>query len=656
MFKGSGRSPVRRRKVARTALVAFLVVGVASTSGAASAVHTDRSGHMIQGRWEVRSLDGSGNNRHHPEWGKAGTIYPRVAPARYVDGRSEPFAGPDVRYLSNRVFNDSGQPLYSARGVSQWGFVWGQFLDHTMALRLGRRETSDPGEQMNIPYDNADPLESFPNDLGFIDFGRSAPAPGTGVTNPREQINQNSSFIDALTVYGTTAARLEWMREGVVDGNLNNNGARLLLPGGYLPRRGARGNADLAPNMVTAGVDPARIAVAGDQRANENPPLLAIQTLFAREHNRIVQRLPQGMREQDKFEIARAVVIAEQQYITYNEFLPTMGVRLPRYQGYRSTVDASLTNEFATVGYRAHSLIRGEFKVRADAGRYSAQTLDRLRELGIGVSQQGGVVELTIPLGEAAFFNPDLLEIIQLGPMLEGLGRRSQNNNDEQITNLLRSFTVDLPVDANPLCLDDPALPACIRAVNDLAAVDIARGRDHGMPTYNQLRRAYGLAPVTSFTQITGEATERFPRDAELTRGREIDDPDSMDFIKLFDAAGRPTTTAKDDATSGIRRTTLAARLKAIYQDVNKVDAFVGMIAEAHLPGTEFGQTQQAIWQRQFTALRDGDRFFYDNYPLLDQVRSRYGIDYHTSLGDIIARNTGIARDSLARNVFRAYP
>jgi hypothetical protein len=59
------------------------------------------------------------------------------------------------------------------------------------------------------------------------------------------------------------------------------------------------------------------------------------------------------MSQQDKFQIARAVVVAEQQYITYNEFLPAMGVTLPSYQGYRPSLNPALTHEFASTGYRA---------------------------------------------------------------------------------------------------------------------------------------------------------------------------------------------------------------------------------------------------------------------------------------------------------------
>ena len=77
-------------------------------------------------------------------------------------------------------------------------------------------------------------------------------------------------------------------------------------------------------------------------RANENIALTATHTLMAREHNRVVGLLPRNLPEQLKFEIARRVVGAEEQYITFNEFLPAVGVRLPAYHGYDPSVNAAL--------------------------------------------------------------------------------------------------------------------------------------------------------------------------------------------------------------------------------------------------------------------------------------------------------------------------
>ena len=76
---------------------------------------------------------------------------------------------------------------------------------------------------------------------------------------------------------------------------------------------------------------------------------------------------------------------------------------------------------------------------------------------------------------------------------------------------------------------------------------------------------------------------------------------------------------------------------RAIYGSVDNVDAFVGMVSEKHLTGTEFGPLQLAIWRKQFTALRDGDRFFYLNDPVLTTIAQTYGITYRHTLAELIA-------------------
>jgi hypothetical protein len=76
------------------------------------------------------------------------------------------------------------------------------------------------------------------------------------------------------------------------------------------------------------------------------------------------------------------------------------------------------------------------------------------------------------------------------------------------------------------------------------------------------------------------------------------------------------------------------------------------MISEPHVPGTEFGELQRAIWTKQFRALRDGDRFFYGNDPGLSAIQARYGIDFHRTLAQVIASNTDIPASELNENVF----
>ena len=607
------------------------------------------------------SLDGTGNNPELPAQGSVGTNYSRVAPAAYADGIGEMVPGPEMRFISNRIFADGAQNLFSENGVTQWAYNWGQFIDHTFGLR---EIDGDPAE---VLFDGNDPLENFSNSAQNLSMTRSAVAAGTGETVAREHVNTVSSFVDGWAVYGGTEDRLEWLREGPVDGDLTNNSATLLLTEtGHLPPASFRGDASTAPEMERGGMLAAIpnaddvVRIAGDKRANENIALQTAQTLFAREHNRIVGLLPDTFSEEFKFEIARQLVIATQQYITYNEFLPAVGVDLSE-PNFDASIDTSISHEFATVGYRAHSMIHGEIELEVDSDAFSAEQLAGFAAQGIEVAAEGDDVEIAVPLN-VAFFNPQLTEDIGIGFLAAGLGGEPQYSNDETFDNQLRSVLFQLPNPEvlNPdVCLDGPDLPTCFNLVSDLGVIDIFRGRDHGIPDYNSLREAFGLDRVESFTDITGEDTQEFS--ADIDAADPINDPAIMEYDQLLDVNGNSipfeSEGADGDAVLAVRRSTLAARLNAIYGgDVDSVDAFVGMVSEPHLPGSEFGELQHAMWKVQFEALRDGDANFYLWNPLVALIDSELGdvVNFRQTLAEVVVNNTELNAGDVQENLFFA--
>ncbi|MEZ5380499.1 MAG: peroxidase family protein [Microthrixaceae bacterium] len=651
--------PPRRVIVALSLPVVLAGMGLTSCASVDTEAAATEASPTAQQLADYRSLDGSDNNPDDPTLGAAGEVYPRSADANYADDLGEPVDGPDTRYVSNRIFNDGNQNIFSENEVTHWGFVWGQFVDHT----IGLRESSE--DDMTIAFDPEDPLEEFTNDLGGIAATRSEAADGTGEESPREQVNTVSSFLDGWSIYGGSDERLDWLREGTVDGDPSNNAATLLSDDGYLPTAADRPDEEV-PEIDLMGRlrgDPTPAVVAGDIRANENIALTAAHTLFLREHNRIVEELPDTLDDETKFEIARRVVVAELQYVTFEEFLPSMGVELDDYEGYDSSVDPSITNEFATVGYRAHSQIHGEFEAEIAREDLTDEDLAALEAAGVEttvVADAGEeVVEVAIPLN-VAFGNPELLERVGLGNLLAGLASESAYANDEQIDNQLRSvlFQVPGPDTENPAdCLDGSEIANCFSGVNDLGSLDVARAYDHGMPSYNDLRESVGLPRVDSFTELTGEDTEEFPDDPEIDAENPIDDPSILDFVHLEDIDGNELEPGTDEADGETvvaeRRTTTAARLKAIFGDVGEVDAFTGMVSEPHVAGAEFGELQLTMWQDQFQALRDGDRFYYGNDPVLDDIADTYGIDYRTSLRDLIVTNSDAEEADLPENVFK---
>jgi len=140
------RAPSRRRGLRAWAVVTCTVAGLL-VAGSASAVAGQQDDVGIMAILETQSLDGRGNNRGNPAWGQANTQYTRVAGTRYADGRSRMVPGPNSRMVSNRTHNDINQNLFSENGVTQWGAVWGQFLDHTFGLRaVPGIQSPDPSE------------------------------------------------------------------------------------------------------------------------------------------------------------------------------------------------------------------------------------------------------------------------------------------------------------------------------------------------------------------------------------------------------------------------------------------------------------------------------------------------------------------------------
>ncbi len=155
--------------------------------------------------------------------------------------------------------------------------------------------------------------------------------------------------------------------------------------------------------------------------------------------------------------------------------------------------------------------------------------------------------------------------------------------------------------------------------------------------------------PRAASDEVTGEGSE------ELPAGETIDDPRILDFTSLRNLSGEAIEPGSGErAVSGTRRSTLASRLKAIYGSVGNLDAFVGMLAEPHLPGSELGELQQALWRKQFEALRDGDRFFYENDPVLTEIESAYGITYRRTLAELLSLDAGAYPGRIATDVFYA--
>src|SRR5947209_10933471 len=126
----------------------------------------------------------------HAGWGAAGTDLLRVAPAAYSDGVSTPAGAsrPGARVISNTIADQGDRDIISDRDLSAMIYAWGQFIDHDLDLT----PNASPAQPFNIPVPAGDPaFDPAGTGTQVIPLNRSAydPATGTGVDNPRQQVN-----------------------------------------------------------------------------------------------------------------------------------------------------------------------------------------------------------------------------------------------------------------------------------------------------------------------------------------------------------------------------------------------------------------------------------------------------------------------------------
>jgi len=413
-----------------------------------------------------RTYDGTNNNIANSQtaaYGSVGIPLYRELPPEY--GKSDPnnaMGGenrPSARRISNAVI-DEPVTQFNARGLSAFVYVWGQFIDHDMSLT-----PTGTSEYVSIILPPEEVL--FTEDIPFY---RSEVQAGTGTTTPRQQTNLNTAWIDASMVYGSDGVRAKWLRTGV-DGKMKTSS------GGWLPYNTVNGEKTGAidpnsPDMANDSLHTFVTCAAGDIRAAEHPGIASLHTLFVREHNRICDRLKaQGIRNDEiMYQMARKEVGALIQKITFEEFLPAIGITLTPYSGYKPNVRGDIANTFATAGYRiGHTMVADDIMLFTND----------CQEVGPG--------ELDLV---DVFWNPQILITYGMEPYLKGFAAHTQYETDTKINSVLRDFLFVSP--------NSP-----VRFGIDLGSLNIQRGRDHGLPNYNKVRAFYTGSPAQSFADIT---------------------------------------------------------------------------------------------------------------------------------------------------------
>ena len=266
-------------------------------------------------------------------------------------------------------------------------------------------------------------------------------------TMPRQQINQVTHYLDGSAIYGSTAGIMAGLRSfqcgqmKVGQRFGTNKGDPPFLSGFPLSSQGLP------------------FFAFGDFRGNSLVALMAFQTIFLREHNRLAREFASMnpcWDDERIFQEARKIVGALVQIFTYEEMLPSVFGKpafkkyIGSYKGYDPTVRGTVHNEFANAGLRfGHSMLSDSF-ARLDVNG---------NPLPIG------------PLGlRESFINP-LQYFISGGtdPLIRGYLQDRSRVSDEFIN---RVFTSQFNA------------PTEDSLGQDVAARDIQRGREHGFPPY----------------------------------------------------------------------------------------------------------------------------------------------------------------------------
>ena len=234
-------------------------------------------------------------------------------------------------------------------------------------------------------------------------------------------------------------------------------------------------------------------------------------------------------------------------------------------------VPYSLTEEFSIV-YRMHPLIPDDYTFRRSA-------------------DDGVISELTFP-EIAGPYAQDLTGRIDMGDI---------------IYSFATAHPGALVLNNYPRFLQQFQRPDNDRLM-DLAATDILRTRELGVPRYNEFRRLLHLRPAGSFEELT-------------------DDPEQL------------------------------AALRRVYRDIDSVDTIVGMFAEKKPAGFGFSDTAFRIFILMASRRLNSDRFFTADFT--PEVYTPAGMAWleGTSMIDIVLRHYPQLRPALrgVQNAFQPW-
>jgi len=628
----------------------------------------------------IRDLEGTGNNRAHLDYGSADQPFIRLTDAHYGAYNETThnrdinplFSGLDPRAISDALGTQEAELSGNAAGVNSLFTAFGQYFDHGLDF-LGKGGNGTI--QIGAPGSAPNPADLTRGTVDSID--------ANGIP---QHLNKTSPFADQNQTYGSNELVGQFLREGdglggftgkLLEGGLDpsNPNFKLLptlrelilhhwnnntlftdnsLPGdhnvtfreyyaGLVDSNGVI-NQSMLPAMTSnyMGSGFALLLdtnpfinlldhyVAGDGRANENIALTAVHNIWARNHNFHVNGLIDagfvGTAE-ELFQAAKIINEAEYQRVIYTDFADKLlgGMRGEGdhgFAGYNPETDARVSHEFAVAAYRfGHSLI--------------GQTLTVL-------DAQGNATEVPLfdaflnPTNDTSAFNfPKAQLPYSPQPGYEQLGAAG----------IIAGGVVQAAeeVDVN---IVDAVRNDLVRMSADVFAFDVAREWDVGLGSMNQIRADLMASRDPYVKEAVSFAGDLTPYSSweDFQARNNLSDTVIAQFKQAY-----PDLVLEDSQIAGF----LAANPG--YQFVNgntvkgidRVDLFVGGLAEKHINGGVVGQTFWVIIHEQLDRIQEGDRLYYiDRVEHLDF----YDVLEEQGFAAIVARNTGLT--NLPENIF----
>lgn len=560
--------------------------------------------------WE--GYDGWYNNLAHPDWGGADLPLTRRLPVAYEDGVFRP-AGYDRPTPMNvsraSMLGPTGRGSF--RGRTALMTFFGQQVVEEI---LDAQRPGCPPEYFNMPippdYEEFQNVEVVNRErLGVVKSevpllrSRYSFETGFSPNVPREQLNEITPWFDGGLVYGISKAWADALRE--FDGGRLRSNAERGEP--QYPEENTIGLPLANPPNPTLHkhLDSKRFFKLGNPRGNENPFLLTFGIVWFRWHNiwakLIVDRIEAKYneekaaddepfnranyeREYDEyiFNEARKWVIATYQKIVYYDWLPVF-LNLDeeemsttyKYEGYKGYIHPGVTHEFQSAAMRfGHTLVPPGVYRRNDQCEFRRTTSFSSYHPHAGGHY--GVRTCN------SFWNPQK-SVREFGveEYLMGMASQVTEREDNIITEDLQRRVFG-PLDFSR---------------RDLMAVNIQRGRDHGLPDYNTARVSLGLARRESVRDIVKNASETYIGE--------------NDEFSQYIASGTPVTGISDEYIDALQKVLDEnENLPHGHNPIDKLDIWPGGIMETTSEGP--GELFRAIILDQFIRLRDADRFWFE--------------------------------------------